>query len=142
MTQVTEIGALFVYRNYMTQILIPQFTQLSIRQEGTRVIVLHNGKALMDLAWEAAKQLSRAILVKALLAEEEAKAWDIIADQAILARTGAPFGLTNNPAMLHEAGKEAAWNSDLRRYIRGKRAGGIESQGVVGTPAIIRLNPK
>lgn len=126
----------------MTQILIPQFTQLSIRQEGTRVIVLHNGKALMDLTWEAAKQFSKAILIKALLAEEEAKAWDIIADQAILTRTGSPFGLTSNPAMLHEAGKEAAWNSDLRRYIRGKRAGGIESQSVVGTPAIIRMNPK
>lgn len=126
----------------MTQILIPQYTQLSIRQEGTRVIVLHNGKALMDLTWDAAKQLSRAILIKALLAEEEAKAWDIIADQAILTRTGAPFGLTSNPAMLHEAGKEAAWNRDLRRYIRGKHAGGIESQATVGTPAIIRMNPK
>ena len=110
----------------MSQILIPQYTQVSIRQEGTRVIILHNGKALMDLTWEAAKQLSRAILVKALLAEEEAKAWDIIADQAILTRTRSPFGLT----------------SDLRRYIRGKRAGGIESQSVVGTPAIIRMNPK
>lgn len=126
----------------MTQILTAQFSQVAIRNEGNRVLVIQNGKALLDLPWDAALALAKAIRIKALIAEEEDKAESIIFDQAILTRMGIPLGLTSNPAMLHEAGKEAAWNSDLRRYIRGKRAGGIASQSVVGTPAIIQMNPK
>ena len=123
-------------------ILSAQFSQVAVRDEGNRVLVIQNGKAILDLPWDAALALAKALRIKALQAEETDKAESIVFDQAILTRLGVPFGLTNNPVILKEATKEAAWNSDLRRYIRGKRAGGLESQAVVGTPNIIRMNPK
>lgn len=126
----------------MTQILSAQFSQVAVRDEGSRVLVIQNGKAILDLPWDAALALSKALRIKALQAEETDKADGLIFDQAILTRLGVPFGLTNNGAILKEATREAAWNSDLRRYIRGKRAGGLESQAVVGTPNVIRMNPK
>ena len=123
-------------------ILSAQFSQVAVRDEGNRVLVIRDGKAILDLPWDAALALSKALRVKALQAEETDKAESIVFDQAILTRLGVPFGLTNNATILKEATKEAAWNSDLRRYIRGKRAGGLESQAVVGTPNIIRMSPK
>lgn len=123
-------------------ILSAQFSQVAVRDEGNRVLVIQNGKAILDLPWDAALALSKALRVKALQAEETDKAESLVFDQAILTRLGVPFGLTNNATILKEATKEAAWNSDLRRYIRGKRAGGLESQAVVGTPNIIRMSPK
>ena len=123
-------------------ILSAQFSQVAVRDEGNRVLVIQNGKAILDLPWDAALALAKALRIKALQAEETDKAESIVFDQAILTRLGVPFGLTNNATILKEATKEAAWNSDLRRYIRGKRAGGLESQAVVGTPNIIRMSPK
>lgn len=125
----------------MPQIIIPRLSEVTIRQEGTRVLLIQNGRLLLDLTHDAARAIARAITIKALLAEEEAKAESIIFDQAILMRAGASFGLTNRRDMQHEAGKLAAWDTDLRRYIRGKRAYGIESREVFGTPSIIRHNP-
>lgn len=122
-------------------IIVPQVSELTVRREGTRVLVIRNGKAILDLPWDAALALARALHVKAHEAEEEARALDIIADQAILTRLGVPLGLTSRPDLLKAAGNEAAWNSDLRRYIRGKRAKGIASKEVFGTPAVIRKDP-
>lgn len=115
-----------------------QFRAVNVRCEGDRVVVIENGAAVFDLPWDAALALARAIHVKAKEAEEEAKALSIIADQALLTRLGAPIGLTSRPDMLREAAKEAAWNSDLRRYVPPARAGGIASQSIVGRPTIIK----
>lgn len=117
----------------MSNIFIPQIKEVTIRQEGTRVIVISDGKAILDLPYDAAMALSRALHIKSLLAEEEAKALDIIYDAAILMRAGMPFGLTNREDMKKEIRKEAAWNSDLRKYMRN----GIRSKEVFGTPTII-----
>ena len=126
----------------MTQMIITgQISTLQIRQEEQRVIVISNGKAILDLPWDAALAIAQAIRVKALLAEEQAKAEAIVFDQALLTRLGVPFGLTGNKAIQQEARKEAAWNSDLRRYIRSNRMGGMGSQAVLGAPAIIRRDP-
>lgn len=125
----------------MPHILIPRLSEVTIRQEGTRVLLIQNGRLLLDLTHDAARAIARALHIKALLAEEEARAESIIYDQAILMRAGAPFGLTNRRDMQHEAGKLAAWDTDLRRWIRGRRAGGIESREVFGTPTIIRHDP-
>lgn len=118
-----------------------RMSEVTIRQEGQRVVVISNGKAILDLPWDAAQALARALHIKAHAAEEEAKALDIIYDQAILTRLGVPFGLTNRPDLLKEAANEAAWNPDLRRYIKGKRAGGIESRAIFGTPSILQKEP-
>ena len=126
----------------MTQTIITgQISTLQIRQEGQRVVVISNGQAILDLPWDAALAIAQAIRVKALLAEEQAKAEAIVFDQALLTRLGVPFGLTGNKAIQQEARKEAAWNSDLRRYIRSNRMGGMGSQAVLGAPAIIRRDP-
>jgi len=126
----------------MTQTIITgQISTLQIRQEGQRVVVISNGQAILDLPWDAALACATAIRVKALLAEEQAKAEAIAFDQALLLRLGIPLGLTGNRSIQQEAYKEAAWNSDLRRYVSGKRAGGIGSQTIIGAPAIIRRDP-
>ena len=120
----------------MTTIITP--TTVNVSQEATNVVVVKDGRVVFDMPWDAALALAQAIRIKALTAEEHAKAEAIIADQAILTRVGVPMGLTRNPTMLREAAKEAAWNSSLRRYIPLKRAGGIRSQAVFGTPTVIR----
>lgn len=66
------------------------------------------------------------------LAEEHAKAEQIILDTAILARAGLPVGLTNDPRMLEAAGNEAAWNSAIRKSA----LGAIPTGEVFGTPSI------
>lgn len=126
----------------MTMIHVPQVRAVNVRQEGERVLVIENGRTLLDLPADAALVLAKAIHIKAKQAEEWVNKEAIIADQAILTRLGVPFGLTNHPILLEEATKEAAWNSNLRRYIPPSRAKGIESQEVFGTPTIIQHPPK
>jgi len=118
-----------------------ELKEVTVRREGGRVLLLHNGTLLFSLPWQAAIDLSRALYAKAKQAEEEARAAQIVYDQAILTRVGFPIGLSNRPDILQEAAKEAAWNSDLRRYIRGDRAIGIANQTVFGTPTITAHTP-
>lgn len=123
-------------------ILTGQTKEMVVRCEGDRVLLIYNGTLVCSLPYQAAEQLSRAILAKAKQAEEQAHALDIVSDQAILTRLGIPFGLSNRRDILKEAANEAAWNSKLRRYIPPARAGGIASQAIFGTPAVIRHDPK
>ncbi len=123
-------------------ILPGEMKQVTVRQEGDRVLLLHNGRLLFSLPWQAALDLSRALYVQGKRAEEEANAIQIIFDQAILTRVGFPIGLSNRPDILAEAAREAAWNRDLRRYIRGDNAAGIANQTVFGTPRISVAPPK
>jgi hypothetical protein len=111
--------------------------QFAIRQEGDRVLVLKNGVLIADMPWQAALELSAALRRKAKAAEECTAAEKIIADQALLIRVGAPFGLTRNWAMLKESVKKAVTNRNLRRYL----PGGIKSREVFGTPTIIQRPP-
>lgn len=119
-----------------------ELKEVVVRQEGDRVLLLHNGALLFSLPWQAALELSRALRVQGKKAEEEANAIRIVYDQAILTRVGFPIGLSNRPDILAEAAKEAAWNKDLRRYIRGDRAAGIANQTVFGTPTISVSHPR
>jgi len=120
------------------EIVRGQVRSVDVRQEGTRVLVLEGGRLVLELPWEAALTLARALQVQGKRAEEEAKALEIVADQAILTRLGAPIGLTSRPDLLREAAREAAWDSRLRRYIPPGRARGIGSGEVVGAPRVIR----
>lgn len=117
-------------------ILHGELKEATVRQEGERVLLLHNGRLLFSLPWAAALDLARALFVQGKRAEEEANAARIVIDQAILTRAGFPIGLSNRQDILAEAAKEAAWNSDLRRYMRGPQAAGIANQTVFGTPTI------
>jgi hypothetical protein len=107
--------------------------QFSARQEGDHVLLIHNGRLLMNpLPWEAALEIAKAIMAKAKQAEEWAKRETIATDQAILQRAGANFGITSNPVILKEAIHRSQHDRDLRRYMPS-----IESKGVVGSPTVI-----
>lgn len=122
------------------EILTTQAT-VRVRHEGTRVLVLQHGRALLDLPWQAALALAQALRAQGKRAEEIDRAQAIIADQAIVTRLGLRFGLTSHPLLLRSAAHEAAWNRDLRRYIPGGKARGIASQELVGAPTLISHPP-
>ena len=122
----------------MGVLIVPKRKDCRVRQEGTRVLIISEGKLLLDLPWKAALEVSKGLRIAAKLAEEEVNVLKIIADQALIQRTGFPVGLTNNPAIQKEAMKEAVHNRDLRRAL----PGGIKSQSIVGTPTLIKKPPK
>lgn len=107
-----------------------------VRQEGTRVLFIVNGHGV-EMSWQAAEKLGRALVSKARLAEELAKAEAIAADDAILLRAGFPLGLTNHPKIRAESRKLAEHDRNLRRYM----PGGIRSKVHFGAPTIIQGPP-
>jgi hypothetical protein len=119
-------------------IIVPKLERISVQQDGNQVLLVKDGTLLVRLPWEAAQVLAKAIQIQAGKAEEIARAEQIIFDDAILLRAGAPVGLSSNPIILDQAAKEAAWNSKLRRYM----PGGIKSKEKFGTPRIIRHRPR
>ncbi len=121
--------------------ILPKQEAVRIRHEGMRVQVLKDGRVLLELPWQAALDLAKALHAQGKRAEEIDRAQAIIHDQAIVTRLGLRFGLTSHPLLLREAGKEAAWNRNLRRYIPSGRAYGIASQEMVGAPIIIQHPP-
>jgi len=121
--------------------LLAQQQAVRVRHEGTRVLVIKDGRALLDLPWQAALDLSKALHAQGKRAEEIDRAKAIIADQAIITRLGLRFGITSHPLLLREAGKDAAWDSKLRRYIPAAKAMGIASQTIVGAPQLIQYPP-
>ena len=54
-------------------ILTGQTKEMVVRCEGDRVLLIYNGTLVCSLPYQAAEQLSRAILAKAKQAEEQAK---------------------------------------------------------------------
>lgn len=113
--------------------MIDTVQQMQVRQEGESVILIVNGRAVAQMPPESALEVSRAIRIQAGKAREIGEAERVINDQALLTRAGAPFGLTNNPKILDAAGREAAWDRNLRRRF----PGGIKSQSHVGSPTIV-----
>ena len=119
---------------------IPKIRDVRVRQDGKKVILIEEGKAILTLPWEVALELSNAMRAQAKRAEELDKAKQIIGDQALLIRKGVPLGLSNHPSILKEATKEAVHNKFLRRAIPFSK--GVESQEIFGTPSIIKKSPK
>jgi hypothetical protein len=117
---------------------------ITIRQDGTRVMLLYQGRCLCSMPWQAALDLAHAIRTQAKRAEELDRAPAIIRDQAIVTRLGLRFGLTSHPSLLREACRQAAWDRNLRRYIPSGKARGLDRQSVVGAPSLIQtpLSPK
>lgn len=118
-------------------IRIPKVKECAVRDEGARVVLLVEGRAVLDMPWEAADALARALRIKARKAEEIAKAGAVARDAAILLRAGAPWGLTSHPEIQQEAVKLARDDRDLRRYL----PGGIRSEAIFGAPSI-KVHPR
>lgn len=108
---------------------------LTIRQEGSRVLLLFRGKCIADLPPEAALAMADGIRSQARRAEEVEKANLIIPDQALCQRLCLPFGLTNNPLILKEAWKESQY---LKAPIGNN---GVGPTHIVGTPSLKRSVP-
>lgn len=111
--------------------------QIRVGRDGDRIKVISKGCLILDVPYEAALEIGRAIIGKAKEAEEFANPYKIIMDQAILFRTGFPLGLTNNRDIMSESIKTAMHDRDLRRFI----PGGVRSKEVVGTPSLIQKEP-
>jgi hypothetical protein len=123
----------------MPDFLTPRQRSVTVRQEGTSVLIFVDGQLVLDIPWDGALELSKALHIQAKRAEELAKAPQIVADQAILMRAGWPFAaLSARRDIIEEAGKEAAWNSDLRRYM----ANNLDPSGTVYPLTVIQKEPK
>jgi hypothetical protein len=119
-------------------ILTPKLHAVSVRCEGTQVVVLVGGRAVLNMPYQAAFEVARAIILKAQKAEEEAKKMQIAGDQAILQRKGIPVGFSNRMDIQQEAMKQAHYDPKLRKYL----PGGVKSEEVFGTPSVIKHPPK
>ena len=122
----------------MGSFYIPAIKTATVRRDGDRVLVIQNGVTLLDLPWDAAQELARAMRLQAARAEQTAKVAQVIADQALLIRKGFPISLTPNPEVFKEAGNEAAHDRDLRRYC----PGGIPSGTRFGMAQVRGKPPK
>jgi len=114
---------------------------IQFRHENGKVIFVFNGKGY-SMPWEKADDLSRAAATMARQAEEYCKANQIIADNALMQRSGFPMGLSDNPIIQDETIKEALGSKYLRRVLpwRDKNTssgiGGIKTRGAVGAPTL------
>lgn len=95
----------------------PQTTSVTLHQELDRVWLIINGQRVLDMGWQQALEVGKALMFQARKAEEVAKIDQVVFDQAILMRAGFPMRFATRNDMLKLAGNEAAWNSDLRRYM-------------------------
>jgi hypothetical protein len=118
----------------VTQIHVPKIREARFHQEGTRVVMLIDGRAVLDVDWQTADGIARALMAKARDAEEVAKHEQLSTDAAILLRSGAPFGFTSHPAIRAIAATKAAWDSALRRYL----PGGVKGRTMFGRPGVIQ----
>lgn len=108
----------------------------TVRQDGERVILIL-GDTAAEMPWEAAEAIGKALIAKARLAEELAKADAVALDSAILLRAGfgnLGIGLAKDSRVRKEAIKLADGDRNLRRYM----PGGIKSKEEFGSPTIIR----
>jgi hypothetical protein len=101
-----------------------------------RVLLIVDGQRVLDMTWQQCLELGRALMFQARKAEELTKVDQVVMDQAILMRAGFPMRMATNHDMLKLAGNEAAWNSDLRRYMPDN----IEQYGTLYPPTVINQN--
>lgn len=105
--------------------------RFQIKAYGSSVHVNIDNRVFLELEPKAADEFANALRQSARRAEECLLAEKIINDGAILARAGSPILLSVR--FRDDIVKEAAWNSDLRRYM----PGGVPSREKFGSPTIV-----
>lgn len=117
-------------------LIVPKTQHASVIHEGERVKLIIDGKLVADLPPEAAIALGRALITKGRLAEEIVQRERVIKDQALLFRAGVGIPLIVNPALREEAGRVAAWDSELRRALPNRTDAVNKTAGQVYMPAV------
>ena len=122
-------------------------TTISVRHDnGKVVLIIDHGKGI-SIPWEYGDHVAKAITAKTRKAEEYCKANQIIADNALLQRSGFPIGMSDNPIINKETAHMAFYDRALRKYvpyhtkIAQKGLGGIQRRGVVGAPSLTKSTP-
>jgi hypothetical protein len=113
-------------------IFIPTIKQVSVRSEGAHVQLIQGGILLLELPWQAAQELGKAIRFQAARSEQSTKIDKVADDQAVFIRAGFPIALTSRPDVFKEAGNRAAHDRELRRAM----PGGVPSGVVFGRPSL------
>lgn len=108
----------------------------SIRRDNMTVILAVERQCVLHLEWQSAVGIGHGLMAQGHKAEEIAKHEQIIADEAFVLRSGLGniVGLTNHPYLQKEAAKEAAWNSELRRWL----PGGVKSEIQIGVGRLVK----
>lgn len=101
----------------------------------THVAFIHNGRKLFNVPHELACEIARLTYQQAKKCEEYQNVNRIIAQDALLIRTGAPFSFTSNPRIREESFKQAQWDSAARK---GMALRGVPSPKAVGTPSFVK----
>lgn len=110
--------------------------KIIVRQEKNKVLFITDNGTFLEMPWEKALQVARALYMKARLAEEYEKHEEVILDQALLLRSGIKLGLSGTKEILREAVKEAQWNRELRRFLPDNKMGNISSAEKFGIPSV------
>lgn len=106
----------------------------SIQRDGMTVILAIDQQCVLHLEWQSAVGVGHGLIAQGHKAEEIVKHEQIIDDHAFALRAGLPIGLTDHPYLQREAAKEAAWNSDLRRWM----PGGVRSTVQIGVGRLVK----
>jgi hypothetical protein len=103
--------------------------------DATHTLMVFQGRVVASIPWQACLEVGASFTVAARKGEELAKAPDIIAQDALLVRTGAPFALTDNPRIRDASYNDAQWDPHVRRAMP-LRA--VPSPRQCGTPTLIK----
>jgi hypothetical protein len=100
-----------------------RFGQVTLRRVDPDILVESlDGKILFLIPVKYAQDIGAGIIYQAHQVETYEVAEDLTYQQAMLRRLGIPLGLTDDQVIQQESLKEAAWSSDLRRYIQSKHS--------------------
>jgi hypothetical protein len=116
----------------MGSFFIRKEAPVTVRRDGSRVLLIQNGATLLDMPWQGALDLANALKIQGRRAEQNSKIAQVISDQALLIRKGVPIALSPFSDVIKEAGNEAAHDRTLRRAC----PGGIAPMSKVGFPAL------
>lgn len=101
----------------------------------SEVVLLLDGKYVCNIPWRQADEVARLIRGAARHAEEWEKAEIVAGQEALLIRTGAPFGLSTNKKIREVAFTDAQWDSKARRAMP---LASVPSRRQCGTPTFVK----
>ena len=108
----------------------------SFRLEIEKVFVSHGVMLIADLPFADAARAGAILIGQAGMAEEHAKAEQIIQDQAFATRAGLPFGMSINPRILEAAKVVAFGDRGLRKALPEMRG-----TAMLGAPSVRQYSP-